>query len=212
MLRWLESRLLWGGLLVLAGIIFLLQNLGVLSVGSLFMALLFGLAGVFFLSVFVSNRANWWSLIPGFTLLAIGLAIALGYFAPQFSEIWSGTLILGGIALGFLAIFLLDRSNWWAMIPGGVLLTLAVIAPLESLLGGFGVAGLLFLGIGLTFAVVALTPTPEGQMRWAWIPAGILVLMGLLGLAAAQAVIGYLWPVLLILVGGILIYRTFLRR
>ena len=212
MFRWLESRLLWGSLLVLAGIVFLLQNLGVLNVGGLFIALLFGLAGIFFLSVFISNRANWWGLIPGFTLLAIGLVIALGYFAPRFSEVWSGTVILGGIALSFLSIYLLDRSNWWAMIPGGVLLTLAVIAPLESLLGGFGMAGLLFLGIGLTFGVVAVTPTPEGQMRWAWIPAAILVGMGLLGLAAAQAVIGYIWPVILILVGGFLIFRTFLRR
>jgi hypothetical protein len=212
MVKLLESRLLWGALLILAGVLFLLQNLGLFAAGDLFWALLFGLGGVFFLSVFFSNRQNWWALIPGFTLLGIGVLIGLGWLVPGIADRWGGFIVLGSIALGFLVIYLLNRSNWWAIIPAGVLLTLALIAVVDNLAGGIETGGLLFLGIGLTFGILALNPTPEGRMKWAWIPAGILLIMGLLLLAAAEAWIGYLWPVALILVGIFLIYRTFLYR
>jgi hypothetical protein len=72
--------------------------------------------------------------------------------------------------------------------------------------------GMLLLGFGLTFAIVAVTPTAEGRMVWAWIPAGILSILGLLILAATESLIGYIWPVVLILVGLVLIYRTFIYR
>jgi hypothetical protein len=212
MLRWLESRLLWGLQLILAGVVFLLQNLGLFELGDLFWALLFGLGGLFFISFFLSNRANWWGLIPGMTLLSIGVLIALERLAPRFTDIIGGSIVLGGIALSFLLIYLLDRANWWAIIPGGVLLTLAGIAALGSTAVSFATGGLLFLGIGLTFALVALTPTPDGRMRWAWIPAGILVLMGLLVLAAVEEMFNYIWPAFLIVAGIYLLYRAFFRR
>jgi hypothetical protein len=68
------------------------------------------------------------------------------------------------------------------------------------------------LGLGLTFAVVALLPTNAGRMVWAWIPAGILGLMGLLLMAATGSMIGYLWPLVIIVAGGFLILRTVLGR
>jgi hypothetical protein len=212
MVKWLESRLLWGLLLIVAGVAFLLQNLGLFELGSLFWAFLFGLGGLFFISFFFSNRLNWWALIPGMTLLSIGALIALGWLAPQLADLIGGSIVLGGIALSFLIIYLLDRANWWAIIPGGVLATLAGITLLGNTAASFAAGGILFLGIGLTFALVALTPTPEGHMRWAWIPAGILVLMGLLVLASVQDMFNYLWPAFLILAGAFLLFRAFLRR
>jgi hypothetical protein len=211
MARW-ESRMLWGALLILAGLAFLLQNLGILPMGDLFWALLFGLGGVAFLSVFVTNRENWWGLIPGLTLLGIGLLIALGTLAPGFADQWGGSIVLGAIGLSFIIIYLIRRDFWWAIIPGGILLTLAILVSLEAVVGGFNMGGLFLLGIGLTFAIVAVTPTAEGRMVWAWIPAGILSLLGLLVLAETESLIGYIWPVVLILLGLVLIYRTFIHR
>lgn len=208
----LESRFVWGGLLILAGVVFLLQNLGFIGVISdLFWALVLGAAGVFFLTLFTQNRANWWALIPGFTLLSIAVLIVSSLLVPRFSEVWGGSIVLGGIGASFLVIYLLNRRGWWALIPAGVLLTLAVIAGLGSLLPGLETGGILFLGMGLTFALLALLPNSQGQLKWAWIPAGVLLFMGLVFVAAAGNIVGYILPLALIIGGGYLILRTFSR-
>jgi hypothetical protein len=68
------------------------------------------------------------------------------------------------------------------------------------------------LGLGLTFALVGLVPTPEGQMRWAFIPAVILTIIGLLILVALSSLINYIWAVALIAGGLIIILRAFRTR
>jgi len=211
-MKWLESRVLWGGLLILGGLIFLLENLGIFKLGDLFWALLLGLAGAFFLGVFIQNRQNWWALIPAFTLFGIVIVIALGVLAPRVESVIGGAIVLGGISASFWAIFLLNRQQWWAIIPGGVLLTLAAIAALEDYLPGVGSGGVFFLGLGVTFALVAVLPAQATEMRWAWIPAGVLAVMGLIFLAAAQDLINYIWPAALIILGGFLVLRTVLSR
>ena len=211
-MKWLESRVLWGSLLILGGLIFLLENLGLFELGGLFWALLLALAGIFFVTMFAQNRGNWWALIPGFTLLSVALLVALDELAPSVSQWLGGSLVLGGIGLSFLAIYLVERQNWWALIPGGVMITLAVIAGLDEAMPGLGTGGIFFIGLGLTFTLLALLPGSQGQMRWAWIPAGILLVMGLLFLATAEKLAAYVWPLALILGGGYLILRTLLPR
>jgi hypothetical protein len=212
MFRWLGSRVLWGSLLIFAGVMFLLQNLGVFRFGDLFWGILFILGGGAFLSVFLQDRLQWWAIIPGFTLLGIGLIISLTVLAPGFMAVIGGSIVLGSIGVAFLIIFLLDREKWWALIPAGTMLTLTVVAAISQAVPGMETGGIFFLGLGLTFAVVALLPTTAGRMSWAWIPAGILALMGLLLMAAAGNLIGYLWPLVIILIGGFLILRTLLER
>lgn len=206
MLRWLESRLLWGSLLILGGVLFLLQNLGLFEVGGIFWGLLFALAGVFFLSIFFQNQGNWWSIIPGFALLGIAAQIVLDQIAPGISEISGGVTVLGAIGLSFLFVYLADRQNWWALIPMGVLLTLATVSTLDELTQ-IDTGGIFFLGLGATFAIVALIPKGI-DTRWAWIPAVILTVLGIFVFAAAEALLAYLWPLALILVGVYLILRS----
>jgi len=208
----LESRILWGGLLVLAGVLFLVQNLGLFRIGELFWVVLLALAAVFFLSVFLQNKANWWALIPGLTLLSVGIIVLINWISPDHGERWSGSIILAGIGLSFALIYLVARQNWWAIIPAGVLFTLAVIAGLEEFFPALGTAGLFFLGLGLTFALVALLPNPQGDMRWAWIPGGILLLVGSIFLVAGGNLLVYVWPVILILAGGLFIVRALRTR
>ncbi len=213
MIKRLETRFLWGGLLILAGVVFLLQNFGFIGVLSdFFWAFLLGAAGVFFLTVFAKNRANWWALIPGFTLLSITFLILSSLLAPGFSEVWGGSIVLGGIGASFLVIYLLDRRGWWALIPAGVMLTLALISGVGTLLPGLETGGILFLGMGLTFALVALLPNSQAQLKWAWIPAGVLFFMGLVFVAAAGNIVEYIWPLALIVGGGYLILRTLFPR
>lgn len=211
-MKWLESRILWGGLLILAGLFFLLQNIGLFRLGDLFWSLMMGLAGIFFLSLFIQNRANWWALIPGCTLLGVAVVIGLGVLWPAAEDVLGGSIVLGSIGVSFIIIYLLDRQNWWALIPAGVMGTLTIVAGLDNILPGMETGGVFFLGLGATFALLALVPTPQGSMRWAWIPAFVLLLMGFLLIVAVTNLINYIWPVALIIAGGLLVFRTFRRQ
>lgn len=206
MARWLESRILWGSLLILGGVLFLMQNLGVINFGGIYWAILLSLGGLFFLTIFFTSRANWWALIPGIVLIGVALVLVLDYLIPHFSDVWSGFIVLGSIGLSFILIFLINRQNWWALIPGGALISLGLASGLGNFLPGLETGGIFLIGLGVTFALVALTPTPEGRMWWAWIPAGVLMFIGLVLTAVAGRMLIFFGPLVLIIGGGILIY------
>ncbi|MFO7741923.1 MAG: hypothetical protein R6X31_06380 [Anaerolineae bacterium] len=212
-MRKLESRILWGVLLIAVGILFLLQSLGLIRFAAVIWPVLIGVASLAFLFVFFSApQANWWAAIPGFVLLGVSGVVALDQLAPQVGETWGGSLFLGGIALAFWVIYLFNPAQWWAVIPGGVLVTLALVAGLSPFLEGVETGGVFFLGLGLTFALLALLPTPEGRLTWSIIPAIVLLIVGALVTAAAAELINYVWPALLILGGLYLLVRAFGSR
>ncbi|MEJ2600346.1 MAG: hypothetical protein P8Z00_18570 [Anaerolineales bacterium] len=212
MIRWLGSRILWGSLLILAGVMFLLQNLGVFRFGNLFWGVLFLIGGSAFLSIFLQDRAQWWWIIPGLSLLGIGVVIVLTVLVPGLMATIGGFIVLGSIGAAFLIVYLLDQEKWWTLIPAGTMFTLAVVSIYSQVVPGMETGGLFFLGLGLTFALVALLPSTAGRMSWAWIPAGILSFMGLVLFATSGSFIGYLWPLIIIAAGGFLIFRTLLGR
>ncbi len=211
MLKRIDMRILWGGLLIVAGALFLLQELDfVLNAWELIMATLFALAGVVFLVAYWSDRSQWWPLIPGLALLSLGALILVDSFLPGIP--WSGAIFLGGIALAFWLIYLLNRENWWAVIPGGVLLTLAVVAGVDPYVGGDAGGGIFFFGLGLTFVLVGLLPSSQGPMRWAFIPAAALLLMAIFLLTPLTPWLNYIWPIALIILGGYFILRNLGKR
>jgi hypothetical protein len=209
----LEAGIIWGVLLIAGGVLFLLDSLGIVAVGAILWPALFGIASLVFLFIFATApQSNWWAAIPGFVLLGLTGTIALDQLAPDVAGEWGGALFLGGIALAFWVIYLVNRDQWWAVIPGGVLLTLALVAGLSPVLEGVEMGGVFFFGLGLTFALLALLPTPEGRLTWAIIPAIVLLVMGVLITAAAAQLINYVWPVALVLGGLYLLYRVFRSR
>jgi hypothetical protein len=211
-MNWLTSRVFWGVLLIFGGIIFLLDNLGIITIGGTIWGLILGVAALGFLSVYLSNREHWWALIPGMTLLSVSALIILESILPGDTGGLGGVIVLGGIGLAFLLIYLTNREFWWAIIPAGVMFTLASVVLLGEVFSGFEVGGIFFLGLGLTFALVAILPTQQGQMKWAFIPAGVLIFMGLLITAALSPLINYIWPAALILAGLVLIFRSYIWR
>jgi hypothetical protein len=209
----LDPRLFFGLLLIGGGVLFLLQEFGFIprDLGWLW-GLVFGLAGLAFLTAFVLDRGQWWALIPGFILLSLALLILLGETVPSLAGQWGGTIFLGGLALPFLLIYLINRTHWWGLIPGGVLATLAVVAGVSENMNGFAVGGLFFLGLGLTFLVIWFAPTPQGRMGWAIFPAIPLLILGLLLITPFASLAGFVWPVVLMLAGAYLLFRAFRPR
>ncbi len=204
-----DNRLLWGLLLVAGGLLLLFQNLGYLPLNNFFWAIIMGAAGLTFLFVVVNNRQNWWAIIPGLILTYLALLIVMDQVVPAFASNFGGGLFLGVIGLSFWLIFFLQPAYWWAIIPGGVMVTLGLVAVSDRFFSGIETGGLFFLGLGLTFAILALVQTPAGKMRWPLIPAGILLLMGVVISLAATSILRFLWPVALILFG---LYLFFMRR
>lgn len=210
-LKWLTTPTFWGIMLILAGILFLLQNLGIFSVGSLFMAAGLGFFGILFLGFYLDDRTQWWALIPGFFLISLAILISANTFFPGISA-WSGAIFLGGIALGFWAVYLTHREHWWAVIPGGVLFTLAIVSLLEiSSIARGSTGGVFFFGLGLTFLLVAILPTPEGKMTWAYIPSTIMLLMGIFIIASSTNLMPYVGALLIIFFGIVLLIRAIRR-
>ncbi|KPL73582.1 hypothetical protein ADN00_14680 [Ornatilinea apprima] len=210
-------RTILGVILVVLGAVSMAQIMGVFPEGSMFMTSIIALAflggGAAFLAVFLGNRANWWALIPGVILADLGLLIGFSEFVPGFDVI-SGAFFMAGLSLAFWLVYIFAPQNWWAIIPGGVLLTLAAIILLSDITDsdGFFVPAVLFLGMAATFAALALLRGHDAPVRWAWIPAGVLGVMGAMMALSATSLVGYVWPAALVLGGLYLIIRPTLRK
>lgn len=210
MLDRFNYRLVFAALLIGAGILFLLQNLGFLgNLTDLVWALMFVIGGAAFLSVLLGGRKNWWAAIPGIILISIGVIIAMDALFPALSGRFGGMVILGGIGLAFVLVYLLAPENWWAIIPAGVMLSLALVTVADSIPGIDG-GGLLLIGMGVTFAVLGLINVKGRKLSWPWIPAIVLFVIGLLVVSLSGNMASIFWPVALILLGGFLIFRNYL--
>ena len=249
-----DPRIVFGILLIVGGVLALAQTMGLLSnVSDIFWGGLFLVAGLVFLSLLFGG--HWWAAFPGFTLAALGVLIllpdsfgALGgaiflggiglsfwyvYFTSRIERWWAlipagvltalavmivvtqqyedfgAAIFLGGIGLSFFAVYLTERAErWWALIPGGVLVTLAGVTIAAQQFGEFQTAGFFFFGLAITFLLVALLT----GMRWAYWPALALGIMGFLGIASLLNIANYLWAVALIAVGAFMLFRYFTNR
>ena len=206
-MRKFDLRLTIGGLLILGGLLALLQTMNIIgNAGGIFWGLIWGAVGIFFIYLLVNDRQrNWWAAFPGFILL--GMAVTS--FLPNALDFLGGLIFLGGISLAFWWVYFTDTSRWWAIIPAGVMLTLGAVSSLDEI-QGFDTDGLFFIGLGLTFLLVAVLPVANKQ-TWAWIPAIVLLIFGTM-LMPALGISGYVWPALLILLGGYLILRFFRKQ
>ncbi len=206
-----NRNLFIGALMIVAGILFALQTIFNIDLSSTIIATLFVLGGAAFLWVLATRpQTNWWAAIPGMTLIGLGALIGLpALIGEAVISQWGGTLFLGMISLSFVMIYFLRREFWWAVIPAGTLLTLALVAGLsDSSSTGFDTGALFFVGLGLTFGILGLLP--EGRkMRWPWIPATILLIMGGLVALGSETYLKFLFPAALILAGVFFLFRSF---
>ena len=209
----LDIRTILGGGLLLIGVLMLLEKMNILrGAGDFFWGIIFLIGAAFFLSMFAqSPSSRWWAIIPAMAMLGIGGSAIL----PRAFSGWGGGIFLGALGLAFWVVYITDRSRWWGIIPGGVLFTLAAVSVLNDTdtLVTLNTGSLFFVGLGLTFLMVAILPNPSGGMQWAYIPAAVLVVMGaLLGSQATAGLADYIWPAALILTGLLVLYGFFFKK
>ena len=186
--------------LIAVGLLALAGTLGWLpSSGGLVGAIMFAAVGAGL--VWLARRTtNDWLMFAAFP--AFGLA-----FAAAVPGNLGGAGFLAGTGAGFLALVVAEPKRWWAVIPSGVLFTLAILASagdtMAEPLGGT----IFFLGLAVTFGVVWRgTARPQA---WAVFPAaGCLAMALIVGLAQADWVV----PVALIVIGAALLLRDRLRQ
>lgn len=209
-----DVRVVFGLLLVGLGGLFLLQNFELIPTElPVVWVLAFGVGGLAFLYLFFTDVQQWWPLIPGFALLGLAALIGFPAFFPWFPGDAGAALFLGMVGLSFILIFVVTGTReWWALIPGGALVSVAALVGLTPFLRGEATVGVMMLGLALTFAAVALLAPREAPRGWAWIPAGILGMMGWFFVAAATRLAGYIIPLALILGGGYFIFRSLRGR
>ena len=199
----IDPAIIGGLALILLGGLFVLQTMGLLqNVGETFIGAAFLIGGLLFLVAFFTG--SWWAAIPGCVLAGIGVLILL----PASLEQFGGAVFLGGVGLAFWLVYIpARRERWWALIPAGVLTTLAFVSFAPKLIGDTATGGVFFLGLALTFLLVALL----ADMPWAYYPAGALGVLGFLLVLSMESFANYIWAAALILAGGYLIFRYFKR-
>ena len=207
---------LWGLLVLILGVGALAYNFGALDdykiITAYIVAALLAVMGAAFLLAIAFQRENWFYVIPGFSLLSLGGMVYLSTLEAIRPE-WLGALFLGGIALGFLVIFLRNRQErWWALLQAETIFIIALIGL------GLGipesaarlVGAILFGGFAASFFFVWLFSGHRGRFLWALILAGVLAIFAAAIFTSGQNQFALLlWPVLLLLIGLFLIARVF---
>jgi hypothetical protein len=172
-------------------------------IGSLFLFLI----GASFLLVYLNNRTRTWALLVAYILGVLSIAPLMtssgrdgAYFGPIF---------LLAVAVPFFVVYFRQPEHWWAIIPAGVMTTLALIAGLA--ISGWirsanesGYANALLMGgLAVTFAVVWL----RHAKPWARV---VTIALAAVALASIffTSYSQIFWPVAIILVGIYLFYTA----
>ena len=180
-----KSSLFWGILLIIGGGVALAQQLGYMDQlpDSAWMWVFGFVSLVAFVSYLTSGLKQWGWLFPagvfGGLAIVIGLAVS-GYDNPAMAS-----PLFFGLLIPFAAAYLSDRtSNWWALIPGGIMLFLAMVLLLVDNVGGEWIGTMFLFFIGLAFFIVYMNNRTHW---WALLVAYILFV---LSLAPAMASFG----------------------
>ncbi len=129
----------------------------------------------------MSGWKQWGWLFPAG--IFAGLAVIIALAEANVNSAAVGSPLFFGLLIPFAAAYLTDRSrNWWALIPGGVMLFLALTTLLVDRAGGEWVGAMFLLLIGLTFLFVYLN---NRARTWALIVAYVFGVLSIAPMLAA---------------------------
>jgi hypothetical protein len=202
-----KQRIGWGMLLIVFGITAFLDNF--VGIDDWLKVAIMGIGGVAVFLVFLTDRKNWRLLIPAYVLLAIAGISALALTDMLQGEV-IGSLVLVLVALPFLAVYLLNQDNWWALIPSWVLLAIGLMVFLigQNILNDELIVTYVMFSIALPFFVVYLT---NRKNWWALIPSGVTAVIGLAFFAGTDLA-QYVIPAVLLIAGIWVLSRSFTKQ
>ncbi|NYF16903.1 hypothetical protein HDC37_001728 [Microbacterium sp. AK009] len=206
----LSVQIVLGVLVLVAGALLLIQATAVATVPPLIWAGVLLAGGATFWFVFFADRPSWWAAIPGAALIGAAITMVMELDPAGLGQ-WREVPMLAVLGVGFAAVYLRDDERWWAVIPAGTLITLSVVTGLAEAISASVVGATFLFGAAVTFALVALLPGGANRRWWAWIPAGVLAAGAIIVLFTAAewfTVLTYVWPVVVIIAGGVLIWNA----
>jgi len=143
----------------------------------------------------------------GLLLVLVGAGLLIEFFVPAIS---AGTLILGAIALVFLAGFVFGRS-YFAFIIGSLMAAL-VIARLIDELEIYTSSGVTALAVAVAFLLIwVVGRNRRHRATWPLWGAAIFGLVGIVeisGRISNMPTLGPLWPVLIIGIGLVVLLNA----
>ncbi|MDQ6695228.1 MAG: hypothetical protein M3014_12550 [Chloroflexota bacterium] len=149
-----HNRTALGLLLVSAGVLFLLSQLGIFGdFGDLFLLMLGGIFLYAYYNTRQSHRIGF--LIPGAILSGIGVGQVVSNFA--FADGFGADVHALFLGLGFCLIWFLERKHWWALIPGGILVMSSIST--VFMVGRFWPLALIALGVYMIYDQSRRRPT-----------------------------------------------------
>ncbi len=199
-----DRGVIWGAVLVLFGVFFLMQNFNLLGgFGDFLGVVMFGGIGLLGVGYYFRRRRHWWILFPAFVFIGIA-GSSFTDMIPFLSPL-SGGVFLFSLSLAFWLIFLQNQTRfWWAVIPGGILTSLAFIDVIEHFIWG-NTDSLVLLGIAATFGLLWLM-REKLNTDWAKWPA--LILLAIVALNFIPLAGKILFPAVLIIIGMSLLWRN----
>ena len=180
-----KQGLVWGGLLILFGVMSLVEiytDLGPWDWVAVLTA-----AGLGIYSIYAMDRTEKWILIVSYVLLAIAGLITLITLNVLRDEAVA-TYVLTAIAIPFLVAFLQrGRRNWSLLIPPYILIAVGVMVGLIGVgfLDDLLIPAYVLIAVSIPFFVAYARNT---QQWWPLIPGGITAIVGLSFLIAEAAV------------------------
>ncbi len=171
-----QFSLVWALIIILIGVLLLLENTGVIS-GMSAPFIIFGALFLFFLGLYFSGGRSWGLLVPTFVFLGLMLLVFLDNQSGIPSQVGAGALLFC-IGVPFLLAFLIGGSSqWWGLIPGGILAFVGLAVALSAYVEESFVPAIILWGLGLSFLLVFLA---QRQNWWVLIPGGTLITIGFL--------------------------------
>jgi hypothetical protein len=204
--------MIWGGLLIVLGVLGLIQVYVDLTAWVWVAVLAAAGLGVFL--IYLTDRSDLGLLIPAYGLWAVAGLVAL-IELKVLKDDWVALYALAAIALPFLVGFLRDRNQWGLLIPAYVLLAIAILLALTELgvLRDESVATYILSASALPFVVVFLR---DRTLWWLLVPAYTLVAIGvmvwLIGLGVLDDLLVPAYIMFAVAIPFFVVYARYLRQ